>query len=108
MSEWNDAILAAQARLLEQAVSLGELKKPDDGTVSPPPPVPSSDCLHVELTFDNGDYLIICHTCGNRWVMVKLGRESGNDQNGQLVGGDVSLANKGAAAGLSGQRRMKP
>jgi hypothetical protein len=98
VSDWNDAISAAQARLPAQAETLGKLKRLDDTT----------ECLHPELTFDNGDYLIICHACGVRWVMVGLGRESGTDRNGQLVGGDVSLANKGAAAGLSGQRRIKP
>lgn len=97
MSDWNDAIIAAQAALPAVAAKLDTLKRPD-----------SASCLHPELTFDSGDYLVICHACGSRWVMAALGRESGTDRNGQLVGGDVSLANKGAAAGLSGQRRIKP
>ena len=97
MSEWNDAIAAAKNALPTHAAALDRLVRPDSG-----------DCLHPELTFDNGDYLIICHTCGNRWAMVAQGRESGIDRNGQLVGGDVSLARKGAAAGLSGHRRVKP
>ena len=97
MSDWNDAIEAAKAALPLQAAALDKLVRPD-----------AAACLHPELTFDNGDYLIICHACNSRWAMVGLGRESGRDRTGQLVGGDVSLANKGTAAGLSGQRRVKP
>lgn len=97
MSDWNAAIAAAQAALPKQAGVLDALKRPEAGT----------ECLHLELTFDSGDYMLICHTCGSRWVMTALGRESGIDrQSGQIVGGDPSLANRGSAANLSGHRRV--
>lgn len=97
MSEWNDALTAAQAELPFAAGQLEALKKQ--------PPA----CLHPELTFDNGDYYVLCRACNSKWVKVKVGGlESGTDAQGRQVGGDTSIANQGQAAGLSGHRRVEP
>ena len=97
MSDWNDAIDSAKAALPQDAAKLDALKK------LPP------DCIHPELTFDSGDYYIRCHICNSKWVRCNLNwPESGTNRAGQQVGGDPASANIGAAAGLSGHKRVTP
>ena len=97
MSDWNDAIDAAKAALPQDAAKLDTLKK-----------LPL-DCLHDELTFDSGDYYVGCRKCNSKWVKVNLTwPESGTNRAGQQVGGDPASANIGAAAGLSGHKRVTP
>jgi hypothetical protein len=97
MTDWNDALDTAKQALPFAAEQLDALKKQ--------PPA----CLHPELTFDSGDYYVLCHACNSRWVRVKIGGlESGTDREGRQVGGDPSAANIGQASGLSGHRRVEP
>ena len=59
-------------------------------------PIPLKECIHEALSFGSGDYYLICDECGRYWVMV------GN--NGDEP--DPSQSNIGAAASLSGERRV--
>lgn len=96
MTEWNDAIAAAEAAIPDQAAKLATLRRPD-----------TTSCLHPELTFDSGDYYVFCHTCNSKWVRVNMNwPESGLPS--RQVGGDPGSANIGAASGLSGHKRVEP
>jgi len=97
VNDWNDALDAAKAALPQDAAKLDALKK------LPP------DCIHPELTFDSGDYYIRCRICNSKWVRCNLSwPESGINRTGQQVGGDPASANIGAAANLSGNKRVEP
>jgi hypothetical protein len=95
VSEWNDALTAAQKELPFVADQLEALKRR--------PPA----CLHPELTFESGDYYVLDHACGAKWARTNPNHsESGTDATGQQVGGDPASANDREASGLSGNKRI--
>lgn len=57
--------------------------------------VAREDCKHERLFFGSGDYYLLCHECGGKWVC----------SDPLIDVGAPDLANKGVGVALSGEVR---